>query len=132
MLVRALPFDAGVYFTQLIASAVLAKRVDGTASVVGVCAETVFRMRRSWLREVVKEGRVLWLGEGENFGLRLEVKEVHAGGQGRRRRMVWQREEEEGERETGFEVGVEEVVVRMGWLAGKVEEEEEEMVKVVR
>lgn len=97
--------EAGEFFTQLCASSFLAK----VASVRPVFSETFFRVRRSWLLEGVKaaEGRMVWLDERGNMGLRLKVW----GGEGV--------QDEEGE--VGFRVAVEEVVVRSGYLVEVVE-----------
>ncbi|KAH0604428.1 uncharacterized protein H6S33_006805 [Morchella sextelata] len=96
--------EAGEFFTQLCASSFLAK----VASVRPVFSETFFRVRRSWLLEGVKcaEGRMVWLDERGNLGLRLKVEGEAAAGE---------------EEEVQFGVVVEEVVVRSGYLVEVVE-----------
>ncbi|KAI5838682.1 hypothetical protein DFP73DRAFT_635195 [Morchella snyderi] len=110
----AVVLEPGEFFTQLCASSFLAKGAGcGAASVRPVFSEAFFRVRRAWLREGAKcaEGRMVWLDERGNLGLRLRVEAEAGEGEG----------EGDGEGEVRFGVVVEEVVVRSGYLVEVVE-----------
>lgn len=111
------------------ASSVLAKRVGMITSVVSIFPEKFFRIRRSWLRDAANhgeaEGVILWLDDGENVGLRLRV--VERGYEVQETQPLSFQHEKTGENEgaTSFECVFEEVCIRTGYLAWRVEEAKE-------
>lgn len=126
-------FDTSAYFTQLMASSVLAKRVGMATSVVSIFPETFFRIRRSWLRDVAKheeeEGRILWLDDRENIGLRFRVVERGDGVQGTRPLSFQPERFEEDQRATSFGCVFEEFCIRTGYLVERAEEARESVCK---
>lgn len=122
-------FDTSAYFTQLMASSVLAKRVGMATSVINIFPETFFRIRRSWLRDVAKhgerEGRILWLDDRENVGLRLRVVESGDRVQGTRPLSFQPEKFEEDQRATSFECVFSEFCIRTGYLVERAEEAKE-------
>jgi len=116
--------DSGEIFAQICAQSCLVKvgPKRGLFESVIPVFESFFRVKRNWLEDAVQDGdcgKILWVGMGENVGLRLKI-----GDRTWRGSEIMVRDEEE--MAVSYLVEYQEIVIRTAYLLEMIEKSKRE------